>query len=311
MLRIGRGRQWVMALGIVAGLVVATPAWAEPTLNRPGAIAISPSGGNQWVADVGNSRLVEYGPKGVYMRQVGTEGSGPGQFEWRAEIVGIAVSPAGNVYVSDYGNNRIEEFTSQGVYEAQFGNTGSSTERVTFPGAVTIDASGNVWVLDAFGWPGETRLLEFSSSGRFLHRYVTTGNGTGQLERAFGLTYSNGSLYVTDFFHSRVLKFGLSGEYEGQFAVGWYYAAFPWAISANPLTGNLYLSVNWLEHPRFEKDWGTGTVEEYSSEGTLITKLPNPRGQGEIHGVAVTYYGNVMTVDDENEGRLEEITVEK
>ena len=75
-------------------------------LNGPKGVAVDPSG-NIWVADTGQSRIVEFSSSGAYLTQFGNAG-GDGQL-WGPR--GVAVDPSGNVWVADEGNNRIAEFS--------------------------------------------------------------------------------------------------------------------------------------------------------------------------------------------------------
>jgi DNA-binding beta-propeller fold protein YncE len=60
------------------------------------------------VADVDNNRVEEFSASGVYLGQVGSAGSGPGQFQWPE---GLAFDAAGNLWVADTANNRLQEFS--------------------------------------------------------------------------------------------------------------------------------------------------------------------------------------------------------
>src|SRR5439155_8865706 len=66
-----------------------------------------------WVADTGNSRLVEMTTDGVWLAKFGahggdgTRGNGPGQFN---DIYNVAADCVGNVYATDKGNWRVQKF---------------------------------------------------------------------------------------------------------------------------------------------------------------------------------------------------------
>ena len=63
--------------------------------------------GDLFVADPGESRVVEFNAERKYLRQFGEAGSGPGQFQG---IGGIATNASGDLYVTDPGNARVQEF---------------------------------------------------------------------------------------------------------------------------------------------------------------------------------------------------------
>ncbi len=91
-------------------------AFGEGLLKAPTAIAVdndpaSPSHHDIYVYDSGNFRVVKFDPAGTLLGQVGSKGTGPGQFA-KAEDQ-IAIGPGGALYVGDTPKPeepRIEEF---------------------------------------------------------------------------------------------------------------------------------------------------------------------------------------------------------
>ena len=69
--------------------------------------------GHLWVADTGNSRLVEMTTDGVWLAKFGahggdgTRGNRPGEFN---DIYNVAADCVGNVYATDKGNWRVQKF---------------------------------------------------------------------------------------------------------------------------------------------------------------------------------------------------------
>ncbi len=86
-------------------------------LNEPADIAVDPENGDVYVADgYGNHRIVVFDKNGVYLRQWGSPGSGPGQY---AVADGghphcVVLGKDGLIYTCDRGQNRIEVFDKQG-----------------------------------------------------------------------------------------------------------------------------------------------------------------------------------------------------
>ena len=81
--------------------------------------------GNIYVADgYGNSRVAKYDRNGKWIRNWGSRGSGPGQFNI---VHGIAIDAQGNVYVGDEGNKRVQVFDTDGTFKTQFSNVGTPT----------------------------------------------------------------------------------------------------------------------------------------------------------------------------------------
>ncbi len=86
-------------------------------LNEPADIAVDPENGDVYIADgYGNHRIVVFDKNGVYLRQWGSPGSGPGQFG--AADGGhphcVVLGKDRLIYTCDRGQNRIEVFDRQG-----------------------------------------------------------------------------------------------------------------------------------------------------------------------------------------------------
>jgi hypothetical protein len=81
--------------------------------------------GNIYVADgYGNARVAKYDKNGKWIKNWGSRGNGPGQFNI---VHGIAIDARGNVYVGDEGNKRVQVFDSNGTFKTQFTNVGTPT----------------------------------------------------------------------------------------------------------------------------------------------------------------------------------------
>lgn len=99
-------------------------------------VAFGPNG-HVYVSDgYCNGRVLEYDAAGKKVRQWGTRGTGPGEFNLAHAI---AVSPRGNVYVADRGNGRLQWFDPQGTFLGEF-KYGGEVYNVTF------DQAGDLYV---------------------------------------------------------------------------------------------------------------------------------------------------------------------
>ncbi len=301
----------------------------------PVGVALDASG-NQWVTDYSNSRIEKFSSTGTYLAKYGESGTGSGQM---IEPDGIAINKSsGNVYISDQANNRVEEFNSSGTFvsvwgfgvsngEAKFqvctasckaGISGSGSGQFNRPGGVSIDPSGNVWVVDE----SNHRVEEFSSTGSFMAAVgwgvkdgkaeaevcTTTcqagisGSGNGQLNKPAYIVASDSNIYVTDYNNNRVERFSTAGAYVTQFgSAGSGNGQFkgPAGITADA-SGNLFVV-----------DDENNRVEEFTRFGTYVTSFGTKgTGNGQLNepeGIAVASTGALHVVDSAN-NRIEEFT---
>ena len=65
----------------------------------------------------------------------------------------MAISPDGLLYVSDTGHQRIQVFGANGEFLRNWGNQGSGEGQFADPGAITVSASGLVYVADTKKFP--------------------------------------------------------------------------------------------------------------------------------------------------------------
>ena len=119
--------------------------------------------------------------------------------------------------MTDSPNSRVEEFGPAGEYIRTFGSSILTSGQLLYPGALTVDASGNVWVLNPYGASTAGRVVEFSSTGTFLSKFGASGSAEGQLGTGFGLAFSGGHLYVSEAANSRVQEFSTAGAFIAQF----------------------------------------------------------------------------------------------
>lgn len=97
---------------------------ASATFNRPTDIAFAPSGEFFYVSDgYGNSRVVMFTSGGQYVREWGTKGSAPGQFNLPHSI---QADSRGTLYVSDRENNRIQIFDGEGKFLRMWTHLGAT-----------------------------------------------------------------------------------------------------------------------------------------------------------------------------------------
>ena len=118
-------------------------------------------------------RVQKFDMCGNYISQLGSYGTGQGQFRFSGSI---ATDSAGNVYVVDAYNFRIQKFDANGGFILQWGGTGNNDGEFGSlgPGTIDVDGSDNVFVGD----PSNHRIEIFDSTGSFLTKFGSEGTAT-------------------------------------------------------------------------------------------------------------------------------------
>ncbi len=163
-------------------------------------------GGFLYVADTENGAVKKFRDDGTLVAEWGKDGRWNGQFHYPTDVT---VAPDGTVFVADAYNQRIQRFTAQGIYLGKWGGIGYGISGpllgwFRLAKAVAVDATGHVYVADAFN----RRIQKFSSAGDVLGVWAKDRPDEPQeLNYAAGVAVgADGIVYVSDFFENRILK---------------------------------------------------------------------------------------------------------
>ncbi|MBF0592498.1 MAG: hypothetical protein HQL02_10470 [Nitrospirae bacterium] len=273
--------------------------------SQPRGVAVD-GNGNVYVADTFNHRIQKFTSDGKFIATWGSQGSSNGQFDIP---YGIAVDGSGNVYVTDIGNNRIQKFTADGKFMYKWGSFGSADGQFNSLRGIAIDGSGNVYVADAItvipnsGEQWNDRIQKFTSDGKFIAKWGSSGSGDGQFYGPDGIAIDgSGNVYVVDEDNNRVQKFTSDGKFitkwgsqgfdDGQFSL-------PTGIAIDR-SGNVYVT-----------ELNNGCIQKFTGDGKFITKWGSQgRNDGqfyEVSGIALDASDNVYIADTEN-GRIQKFT---
>lgn len=158
-----------MGASLVLGqlsFVSASSGTSASQMTGPTGVAFD-SAGDLWVADAFNNRVVAFAPPFSTGQRSTLEIGQPNFSSFTPTTAqsgfyvpeSLAFDPSGSLWVSDTGNNRVLGFTphfSSGMNASTVIGQGNFTSRVaattstglTNPGALTFDASGNMWLAD-------------------------------------------------------------------------------------------------------------------------------------------------------------------
>jgi uncharacterized protein (TIGR03663 family) len=156
--------------------------------------------GNIWVTDTGNARIMVYSLAGTFVRQIGSRGSGPGQFD---EPVGIAIAADGTVFVADMYNKRVVMLDSAGAPAGSFPVSGWGGQEVTDKPYLRPLRDGRV----AVSLPGLNEVRIYQRNGTLV---ATIKPSDDLLLRPYGIVeIADGRLWIVDGGNARVRLFSI------------------------------------------------------------------------------------------------------
>jgi hypothetical protein len=131
--------------------------------------------GNIFVSDgYNNKRVVKLDKNGRFLKDFGSRGKGPGQFE---DVHTIQVDHQGNVYVGDRSNKRLSVFDNDGTFKTAYINVGSPWAVCITPGQHQYLYSSNSTGTTDMENGGEIYKMELD--GRILGKF---GKGGKQMK---------------------------------------------------------------------------------------------------------------------------------
>jgi len=134
------GRVWGDTVDLVAEVRIGTMEGDdEYILGNPTQLAIAPDG-TIYVLDRQVPVVRAYGPDGTFLRNLGRDGGGPGEYK---NPDGLAVLPDGRVLVKDPGNARIQVFGPSGEPDGTWWYIGGWNTSHRF----YVDTAGNSYAL--------------------------------------------------------------------------------------------------------------------------------------------------------------------
>lgn len=131
----------------------------------------------------------------------------------------IRIDPQGNIWTVDAGNSNVLKFSRTGelLQKIEVGEVATGS-RCAFPGLcgttdIAFGPNGRLFISDGYG---NTRVLEYSSDGRRVKAWGSSGAAPGQFQIPHGIAVLGSTIYVADRTNSRVQRFDLDGKYLGE-----------------------------------------------------------------------------------------------
>jgi DNA-binding beta-propeller fold protein YncE len=186
-------------------------------LTRPTGVAAEASGERIYVIDRADNqserhRVLAYDGEGRLLREIGSRGHEPGQFN--IPVQG-AVAADGTLWVLDAGNFRVQAFDREGRFLRAFGRVGTGLGQFARPRSIACDRQGNIYISDAaFG-----NVQVFSPEGELLLALGRHGrlDKPGRYGLAHGVAVDEtGRVYVVDQLFNKVEVLRRLSEDEGR-----------------------------------------------------------------------------------------------
>ena len=176
----------------------------EGFLPAPRSMDISPEGNLFVLDDAG--RVIAYGPDGGLLRTWWMPEYSVGRPE------GIEVLRDGRLAIADTHYHRVVICSQAGEVLQIWGVEGEAPGEFIFPCDVMQDPSGHIYVSE---YGGNDRVQKFTESGEFVLEFGQPGTAVGQFQRASGLDWHAGTVYIADAINNRVQAFTDTGELLG------------------------------------------------------------------------------------------------
>lgn len=258
------------------------PTFSDPSLglSYPQGLAVNADGSRLYVADDDNHRVVVLDPATLgLIAQVGSLGTGPGQFQNPYDVAVDARNPS-QLYVADNLNGQVDVFDAASLaFVTAFGRPayGPGTgnfEIVRAVGAVGDDPLGGVAAADT----ANNRVQVLDAAGNVVSAWGIAGRGPGYVTRPGGAAFApDGSVAVADSFDQRVERFDPDGSYGRQFG---QISASTGYTTQGPGSGQFSLPFD-VDYDSAGNLWvadtGNNRVQELGPDGAV--RYTSPAGQ--------------------------------
>ncbi len=123
---------------------------------------------------------------------------------------GICLLKNGQIAVADTHYHRVVFFDQHGNVLKYLGELGEGPGQFIYPVSVVQDPSGNMYVSE---YGDNDRVQKFSEQGDFLLEFGSVGTGPGEFQRAAGMIWHDGKIYICDAVNNRIQVFSDEGQF--------------------------------------------------------------------------------------------------
>ncbi len=176
-------------------------------LRFPCSIAIDDKG-NILVVDGCNDRVKKYSPRGKFLAEAGSHGTG--QLEFR-EPEGIAINPVNQkIYIVDNNCHRIQVLNEDFSFSFSFGTKGKQDGQLYYPWGIACNCNGDIYVTDS----RSCYVKVFTMDGQYVRKFGGEGDAEGHLKWPTGICLAQNKLaYISEYGNHRVSVFTIDGKF--------------------------------------------------------------------------------------------------
>ena len=255
-----------------------------PRVPAPRSVTLGGPGGRVTVLD-NAGRILFYSPEGKYLDHWNMPANENGNAEgacWLAD---------GRLAVADTHYHRVLFFDTTGKVVGSLGERGGGPGQFEFPCGITQDPAGNIYVVE---YGGNDRIQKFTGDGEFIVGFGSVGTGPGEFQRASGVVWHEGRLYISDASNGRVQAFTDDGEFLNILG-----------RNGEPLRLDFpYDLAKGADATLYAVEWGAGRVTRMTRDGRVLGRYGSRgTGIGQMRtpwGLAVEADGRVLVADTEN-----------
>jgi 6-bladed beta-propeller len=228
----------------------------------------------------GETRLFEFDQNGTFVKEFGVGSYG---FSFAHAV---RVDKDDNVWAVDEGTNVIQKFSPDGKLLMVLGKRPDPLEQLSLtPGGglysgankpysfhretdIGWDPQGNIFVTDGYG---DSRVVKYDKSGRFIKSVGTRGNGPLQFSTPHAMAVdAKGNVYVADRGNSRIVVLDNDLNQKAVYDT----VGAPWAVCiTNTPHQYLFSSNSFPTGNNFDQAPITGEVYKMELDGTILGRF--------------------------------------
>ena len=130
---------------------------------------------------------------------------------------GLRFDAKGNAWITDVGNHTVRKFSHDGkllLTLGQEGKPGETPDQFNMPADIAFGPHGELFVADGYG---NSRVVKFSSEGKFIKAWGKKGTGDGEFDTVHAVVVdADGTVFVGDRENNRIQIFDADGNFKGK-----------------------------------------------------------------------------------------------